>query len=140
MSTQSKHNIQITCPYKKSMKSKHATNHQAPPISTPPIYLPLWQQSTKKKGDLILSWRRRGLQAGSGGKLSGGVVGVRPVVVDRRGLLLDRSRRSSRSSWSSGSNWLGDDRGIHRRGRRDGSQVWLCRAHDGRTEHLRLRR
>src|SRR6185437_15452147 len=116
------------------------TNHQVPPISTPPIYLPFWQQSTKKKGDLILSWRRRGLPAGSGGKLSGGVVGVvvRLVVIDRRGLLLDRSRRSSRSSWSSGSNWLGDDRGVCRRGRRDGSQVWLCRAHDGRTEHLRL--
>src|SRR6185437_3347676 len=111
------------------------TNHQVPPISTPPIYLPLWQQSTKKKGDLILSWRRRGLPAGSGGKLSGGVVGVvvRPVVVDRRRLLLDRSRRSSRSSWSSGRSWRGDDRGVRRRSRRDGSG-----AHDGRTEHLRL--
>ena len=84
---------------------------KAPPISTPPIYLPLWQQSTKKEGNLVLSWRRRGLQAGSGGKLSGGVigVGVRPVVVDRRGLLLDRSHRSSRISWSSGSNWLGEE-------------------------------
>src|SRR6185312_10098923 len=113
------------------------------PISTPPIYLPLWQQSTKKEGKLILSWRRRGVQAGSGGKLSGGVVGVvgvviRPVVVDRRGLLLNQSRRNSRSSWCSGKSWLGDDRGVHRRSRRDGSQVWLSGAHDGRTEYLRL--
>ena len=140
MSTQSIHNIQITCPYTKSMKSKHATNHLAPPISTPPIYLPLWQQSTKKKGDLILSWRRRRPQAGSGGELRGGVVDVAvcPVLVNRRGLLLDRSRRSSRSSWSSGRSWRGDDRGVRRRSRRDGSQVWLSGAHDGRTEHLRL--
>src|SRR6185312_9380289 len=124
------------------MKIQSRHNHQAPPISTPPIYLPLWQQSTKKEGDLILSWRRRGLLAGSGGELSGGVVGVviRPVVVDRRGLLLDRSRRSSRSSWCSGRSWRGDDRGVRRRSRRDGSQVWLSGAHDGRTEHLRLRR
>ena len=125
----------------RSMKSpNHATNLPEPPISTPPIYLPLWQQSTKKEGKLILSWGRRGLQTGSGGKLSGGVVGVvvRPVVVDRRGLLLDRSRRSSRSSWSSGRSWSGDDRGVRRRSRRDGSQVWLSGAHDGRTEHLRL--
>ena len=55
MLTQSIHNIQITCPYTKSMKIQ--TRHKPPssPISTPPIYLPLWQQSTKKKGDLILS-------------------------------------------------------------------------------------
>ena len=141
MSTQSKRNIQITCPYtKSSRRSNHATNHQAPPISTPPIYLPLWQQSTKKKGDLILSWRRRSLPVGSGGELSGVVVGVVvcPVVVDRRGLLLDRSRRNSRSSWCSGRSWRGDDRGVCRRSRRDGSQVWLSGAHDGRTEHLRL--
>ena len=138
MSTQSIHNIQITCPYTKTRKIQ--SRHQAPPISTPLIYLPLWQQSTKKEGDLILSWRRRGLQTWSGGKLSGGVVGVvvRPVVVDRRRLLLDRSHRSSRSSWSSGRSWHGDDRGVRRRSRRDGSQVWLSGAHDRRTEHLRL--
>ena len=141
MSTQSIHNIQIICPYIKSMKIQNTPQPtKAPPISTPPIYLLLWQQSTKKEGDLVLSWRRRGLHARSGGELSGGVIGVvvRPVVVDRRGLLLDRSRRSSRSSWCSGSSWRGDDRGVRRRSRRDGSQVWLCRAHDGRTEHLRL--
>src|SRR6185436_6852514 len=112
------------------------------PITPQTIKLPLWQQSTKKEGNLILSWRRRGLPAGSGGELSGGVVGVvvRPVVVDRRRLLLDRSRRSSRSSWSSGRSWRGDDRGVRRRSRRDGSQVWLSGAHDGRTEDLGLRR
>ena len=67
-----------------------------PPYLYSPIYLPLWQQSTKKEGKLILSWRRRGLPAGSGGELSGGVVDVvvRPVIVDRRGLLLDRSCRA----------------------------------------------
>ena len=88
MSTQRKHNIQITCSYTKSMKIQ--TKHKPPssPYLYSPNYLPLWQQSTKKEGDLVLSWRRRGLQAGSGGKLSGGVIGVvvRPVVVDRRGL------------------------------------------------------
>ena len=140
MSTQSIHNIQITCPYTKSMKFQ--IRHKPPsslylysPYLSPPL-----AKSTKKKGDLVMSWRRRGLQARSGGKLSGGVVGVvvRPVVVDRRGLLLDRSRRSNRSSWSSGSNWLGDDRGVRRRSKRDGSQVWLSRAHSGRTQHLRL--
>ena len=142
MSTQSIHKIQITCPYTKSMKIQSRHKPPSSPISTPPIYLPLWQQSTKKEGKLILSWRRRGLPAGSGGELSGGVVGVvvRPVVVDRRRLLLDRSRRSSRSSWSSGRSWRGDDRGVRRRNRRDGSQVWMSEAHDGWTEHLRLRR
>ena len=144
MSTQSIHNIQITCPYTKSMKIQSRHKPPSSPYlyspSTPPIYLPFWQQSTKKESDLILSWRRRGLPAGSGGELSGGVVGVivRPVVVDRRGLLLDRSHRSSKSSWSRGSNWLGDDRGVRRRSRRDGSHVWLSRANSGRTEHLRL--
>ena len=28
----------------------HATNLPELPISTPPIYLPLWQQCTKKEG------------------------------------------------------------------------------------------
>ena len=135
MLTQSIHNIQITCPCTKSMKIQ--TRHK-PPSS--PYLSPLWQQSTKKEGDLVLSWRRRGLQAGSSGELSGRVIGVviRPVVVDRRGLLLDRSRRNSRSSWCSGRSWLGDNRGVRRRSRRDGSQVWLSGAHNGRTEHLRL--
>ena len=35
----------------RTMKSpNHTTNLPEPPISTPPIYLPLWQQSTKKEG------------------------------------------------------------------------------------------
>ena len=140
MSTQSIHNIQITCPYTKSMKIQ---SHHKPP-SSPYLYSPYLSPplATKhqKKGDLILSWRRRGLPAGSGGKLSGGVVGVvvRPVVVDRSGHLLDRSHRSSRSSWSSGSNRLGNDRGVRRRGRRDGSRVWLSGANSRWTEHLGL--
>ena len=124
-------------------------NHEDPntpqttklPLSLLPLSIsPFGNKAPKRKGDLVLSWRRRGLQAGSSGKLSGGVVGVvvRPVVVDRRGLLLNRSRRSSRSSWSSGSNRLGDDCGVRRRGRRDGSRVWLSGASSGRTKHLRL--
>ena len=56
------------------------TKLKLPPISTPPIYLPHWQQSTKKEGDLVLSWRRRGLHARSGGELSGGVVGTAEVA------------------------------------------------------------
>ena len=55
MSTQSKHNIQKACPYTKSMKIQSCQKPPRPPISTPPIYLPLWQQSTKKEGDLVLS-------------------------------------------------------------------------------------
>ena len=40
-------------------KPKHATNLPEPPISTPPIYLPLWRQSTKKEGwsELVLGRR-----------------------------------------------------------------------------------
>ena len=140
MLTQSIHNIQITCPYTKSMKIQSRHKPPSSPYLYSPIYLPLWQQSTKKKGDLVLSWRRRGFYARCGGELSGGVVGVvgRPVFVDRSGFLLDRSRRSSRSSWSRGSSWRGDDRGVRRRSRRDGSRVWLSGANSRRTEHLRL--
>ena len=79
MSTQSIHNIQITCPYIKSMKIQNTPQT----TKAPPIYLPLWQQSTKKEDDLVLSWRRRSLHAGSSGELSGGVVCVvvHPVFV-----------------------------------------------------------
>ena len=140
MLTQSIHNIQITCPYTKFMKIQTCHKPPSSPYLYSPYLSPPMATKHQKKGDLVLSWRRRGLQAGFGGELSGGVVGVvvRPVVVDRRGLLLDRSRRSSRSSWSSGSNWLGDDRGVRRRSRCDGSQVWLSGVHNGRMEHLRL--
>ena len=44
----------------RTMKSpNHATNLPGPPISTPPIYLPLWRQSTKKEGwsELVLGRR-----------------------------------------------------------------------------------
>ena len=82
MSTHSKHNIQKACSYTKSMKIQ--TRHKPP--SSPYLYspyLPLWQQGTKKEGDLVLSWRRWGLHARSGGELSGGVISVivRPVFV-----------------------------------------------------------
>ena len=140
MSTQSIHNIQITCPYTKSMKiqSRHKTPSSLYLYS--PYLSPPMATKHQKKGDLVLSWRRWGLQAGSGGELSGRVIGVvvRPVVVDRRGLLLDRGRRNNISRWCSGRSWLGDDRGIRQRSRCDGRQVWLSGAHDGRTEHLRL--
>src|SRR6185503_15058039 len=87
------------------------------PLSLLPLSIsPFGNKAPKRKAILILSWRRRGLPAGSGGELSGGVVDVvvRPVVVGRRGLLLDRSRRSSRSSWCSGRSGHGDDRGVRR--------------------------
>ena len=140
MSTQSIHKNQITCPYTKSMKIQSRHKPPSSPYLYSPYLSPPWQQSTKNEGDLVLSWRRRGLHARSGGEQSGGVVGVvvRPVFVGRRGLLLDRSHQSSRSSWSRGSSWRGDDRGVRRRSRCDGSRVWLSRAISGRTEHLRL--
>ena len=138
MSTHSIHNIQITCPYTKSMKIQ--SRHKPP--SSPYLYSPYLSPplATKHQKGRRSNPELEKAGFGSGGEQSGGVVGVivRPVVVDRRGLLLDRSHRSSRSSWSSGRSWRGDDRGVRRRSRGDGSQVWLSGAHDGRTEHLRL--
>ena len=108
---------------------KHATNHQAPPI-----YLPLWQQSTKKerKGSPGLE------KAGSScsvrrGELRGG------VVVCRSRLLFDLSRRSSRSRRNGRSSWLQhDDRGVHRRSSRDESRVRQGGANSRQTNQLRL--
>src|SRR6185437_8856135 len=136
MSTQSIHNIQITCPYTKSMKIQ--SRHKPP--SSPYLYSPYLSPPLATKHQKGRRSNSEPEKAGSSGWVrwkteSGGVgVVVCPVVVDRRGLLLDRSRRSSRSSWSSGSNWLGDARGVRRRSRRDGSLVWLSGAHNGRSE------
>ena len=140
MSTQSIHNIQITCSSTKPIKIQSRHKPPSSPYLYSPYLSPPWQQSTKKEGDLVLSWRRRSPQAGSGGEPRGGVVDVVvcPVLVNRRRLLLNRSRRSGRSSWSGGNSWLSDDRGVRRRSRRDRSRVCLSGANNGRTEHLRL--
>ena len=97
MSTQSIHNIQITCPYIKSMKIQNTPQAtKAPPISTPPIYLPLWQQSTKKEGEATPGVEKRSRLAGCGDE----AVGVVVKVVGGGGRHDGRSRRSSRSRLS----------------------------------------
>ena len=80
----------------RTMKSpNHATNLPEPPISTPPIYLPLWRQSTKKDGwsKLVLGQRRLSRKT----RARSGDVVADVIVVGRIGIgtLGRRGRRGS---------------------------------------------
>jgi hypothetical protein len=62
MSTQSIHNIQITCPYTKSMKIQNTPQTTKLLLSISPF----GNKAPKRKEKLVLGWRRRGPRARSG--------------------------------------------------------------------------